>query len=512
MSELLEKILTAPVYDVAIESPLEPLPRLSARLGHTVLSKREDLQPVFSFKCRGAYNKMYHLSDSERRRGLITSSAGNHAQGVALVANRLGIESSIVMPTTTPGIKVDAVRRLGGAHVKIILHGDFYDEASRKAHELMTQHGYTYIHPFDDPYTIAGQGTIGLELLRQHPRRIDAIFVPVGGGGLFAGIAVLIKSLRPDIRLIGVEPIDAASMTNALHHGECQTLEQVGIFADGVAVKQPGALTYKLIRRYADDFVTVSTDEICAAMKDLFDDTRAIAEPSGALATAGLKKWSGAKDAKNMTLIGILSGANVNFDRLRYIAERAEIGDHREGLFAVTIPERPGAFLEFCELIGKDHLLTEFNYRYQDREEAEIFVGVQLKNGLRQFADLLARLSAAGYTSEDLTDNELAKEHLRYMIGGSAPGLVNEYLFGFGFPERPGALIHFLRTLGERYNISLFHYRNHGSDYGRVLCGIQADNHASLKNHLDQIGYDYKEESNNPVYRRFLSTSPVVTG
>lgn len=512
MSEQLEKILTAPVYDVAIESPLDPLPRLSARLGHTVLSKREDLQPVFSFKCRGAYNRMYHLSADERGRGVIASSAGNHAQGVALAANKLGIESFIVMPTTTPGIKVDAVRRLGGAHVTIILHGDFYDEASRKAHELMQRHGYTYIHAFDDPYTIAGQGTIGLELLRQHPRRIDAIFVPVGGGGLFAGIAVLIKSLRPDIQLIGVEPVDAASMSNALRHGECRTLEQVGIFADGVAVKQPGALTYRLIRRYADDFVTVGTDEICAAMKDLFDDTRAIAEPSGALATAGLKKWAAAQERSDMTLIGILSGANVNFDRLRYIAERAEIGEHREGLLAVTIPERPGAFLSFCELIGKNHLLTEFNYRYQDSEKAEIFVGVQLSDGSRQLADLIARLSAAGYASENLTENELAKEHLRYMIGGSAPGLGNEYLFGFGFPERPGALLHFLHTLGERFNISLFHYRNHGSDYGRVLCGIQAGNYASLKAHLDRIGYDYKEETDNPVYRRFLFTAAVKSG
>ena len=507
MSDYLEKILTAPVYDVAIESPLDPLPRLSARLGHTILSKREDLQPVFSFKCRGAYNRMYHLSAAERAAGVITSSAGNHAQGVALAANKLGVDAFIVMPTTTPGIKVDAVRRLGGTHVKIILHGDFYDEASSKAHELMKKHGYTYIHPFDDPYTIAGQGTIGLELLRAHPRKIDAIFVPVGGGGLFAGIAVLVKSLRPDIRLIGVEPRDAASMSNALRHGERQTLEQVGIFADGVAVKQPGEITYALIRRYADDFITVETDEICAAMKDLFDDTRAIAEPSGALATAGLKKWSARQKEKNMTLIGILSGANLNFDRLRYVAERAEIGEHREGLVAVTIPERPGAFLHFCELIGKGHVVSEFNYRYQDARKAEIFVGLSLSNGPQQLTELIASLSAAGYPAANLTQNELAKEHLRYMIGGNAPELVDEYLFGFGFPERPGALLHFLRTLGERFNISLFHYRNHGSDYGRVLCGIQADDHASLKNHLDRIGYDYKEETDNPAYRRFLSTS-----
>lgn len=504
MTDYLEKILTAPVYDVAIETPLDEMPRLSARIGHTVLCKREDLQPVFSFKCRGAYNKMYHLTDAERTRGVICSSAGNHAQGVALAANRLQIRATIVMPKTTPQIKIDSVRRLGGEWVQIELFGDFYDEAATHAKTLQKAQNLTYIHPYDDPYTIAGQGTIGLELLRQHPRKIDAIFVPVGGGGLLAGIAILTKALRPDIKVIGVEPVDAASMTNAIRRGERETLESVGIFADGVAVKQPGEITYDLIRQYADDFVTVTTDEICAAMKDLFDDTRAIAEPSGALATAGLKKWASQQKEKNLTLINIVSGANVNFDRLRFVAERAELGERREGLLAVTIPEKPGAYREFCRLIGDDTVVTEFNYRYQDSQDAQIFVGIQLSNGQKQMDALIEQLTAAGYSTDNLSDNELAKEHLRYMIGGSA-NVQNEYLFGFGFPERPGALMHFLDTLGTEFNISLFHYRNHGSDYGRVLCGIQAENRESLLNHLAKIGYDYHEETDNPAYKRFLS-------
>lgn len=504
MSAYLEKILTAPVYDVAIESPLDNMPRLSARLGHQIHCKREDLQPVFSFKCRGAYNKMYHLTPAEKQNGVICSSAGNHAQGVALAAQRLGIKAVIVMPQTTPAIKVDAVRRLGSTWVEIVLHGDFYDEASQKAHELMHRHGYTYIHPFDDEYTIAGQGTIGLEILRQYPRKIDAVFAPIGGGGLFAGIAVLIKSLRPDIKLIGVEPEDAASMTNAIRRGERQILEHVGIFADGVAVKQPGELTYSLIRQYADDFITVSTDEICAAMKDIFDDTRAVAEPSGAVATAGLKKWATQQQVQGLTLISIISGANMNFDRLRFVAERAEIGERREGLLAITIPERPGAYRAFCALLGRDAMITEFNYRYQDHNLAKLFVGLQLHSGAKQLAQFVSTLQEAGYTTEDLSDNELAKEHLRYMIGGSA-NIDNEYLFAFGFPERPGALMHFLDTLGADFNISLFHYRNHGSDYGRVLCGIQARDYASLIQHLDRIGFDYHEETHNPAYRHFLA-------
>ena len=503
MQHYIEKIFTAPVYDVATKTPLDAMPRLSDRIGHNVLCKREDLQPVFSFKLRGAYTKMYRLSNEERARGVICASAGNHAQGVALSANRLGMRAVIVMPVTTPQIKIDAVRRLGGAQVEIVLHGDFYDAASQHARELQTAHGYTYIHPFDDPDVIAGQGTIALEILTQHPHHIDAIFVPCGGGGLLAGIAVLVKALRPDIKIIGVEPEDAASMTTAVRGGKRQTLDQVGIFADGVAVKMPGELTFELIKQHVDDFVTVSTDEICAAMKDLFDDTRAIAEPSGAVAAAGIKKWAAQQDAKNLTLINIVSGANMNFDRLRYVAERTEIGEQREGLLAVTIPEIPGTFLNFCTLLGT-HNVTEFSYRYQSAERAQIFVGVELSGGRAQLEAVIEKLRAHGYDTENLTDNELAKSHLRYMIGGASTAAADERIFRFGFPERPGALMHFLQTLGTKNNISLFHYRNHGSDYGRVLAGIQSSDPAQLEAHLAAIGYDYSEETDNSAYRRFL--------
>ena len=503
MQHYIEKIFTAPVYDVATKTPLDAMPRLSDRIGHNVLCKREDLQPVFSFKLRGAYTKMYRLSAEERARGVICASAGNHAQGVALSANRLGMRAVIVMPVTTPQIKIDAVRRLGGAQVEIVLHGDFYDAASQHARELQEAHGYTYIHPFDDPDVIAGQGTIALEILTQHPHHIDAIFVPCGGGGLLAGIAVLVKALRPDIKIIGVEPEDAASMTTAVRGGKRQTLDQVGIFADGVAVKMPGELTFELIKQHVDDFVTVSTDEICAAMKDLFDDTRAIAEPSGAVAAAGIKKWAAQQDAKNLTLINIVSGANMNFDRLRYVAERTEIGEQREGLLAVTIPEIPGTFLNFCTLLGT-HNVTEFSYRYQSAERAQIFVGVELSGGRAQLDAVIEKLRAHGYDTENLTDNELAKSHLRYMIGGASTVVADERIFRFGFPERPGALMHFLQTLGTKNNISLFHYRNHGSDYGRVLAGIQSSDPAQLEAHLAAIGYDYSEETDNSAYRRFL--------
>ncbi|MDO4776427.1 MAG: threonine ammonia-lyase, biosynthetic [Cardiobacteriaceae bacterium] len=503
MQQYIEKILTAPVYDVAQETALDTMPRLSARLGHQVLAKREDLQPVFSFKCRGAYTKMYRLTAEEHARGVICSSAGNHAQGVALAARRLGIKAVIVMPATAPAIKVEAVRRLGGEYVEVVLHGDFYDEASQRAKALQAEHGYTYIHPFDDPDTIAGQGTVGLEILTQHPHRIDAIFVPVGGGGLLAGMALIIKHLRPDVRIIGVEPVDAASMTNAVQSGSRVSLDHVGIFADGVAVKEPGAHTYAIIKHLVDDFITVSTDEICAAMKDIFDDTRAIAEPSGALALAGLKKWAAKQDTENMTLISVVTGANVNFDRLRYVAERTAIGEQREGLIAVTIPERPGAFLAFCKSLRNSYI-TEFNYRYQDDRLAQIFVGIQLDHGHAQVESIIAALREKGYDCENLTENELAKTHLRYMIGGAAQGAANERLFSFGFPERPGALFHFLTTLGTNFNISLFHYRNQGTDYGRVLCGIQSLNANALETHLAAIGYEYQEETGNPAYHRFL--------
>ena len=503
MQHYIEKIFTAPVYDVATKTPLDAMPRLSDRLGHNILCKREDLQPVFSFKVRGAYTKMYRLSEAERARGVICASAGNHAQGVALSANRLGIRAVIVMPVTTPAIKIDAVRRLGGAQVEIVLHGDYYDAASQHARALQEAHGYTYIHPFDDPDVIAGQGTLALEILSQHPHPIDAIFVPCGGGGLLAGIAVLVKALRPDIRIIGVEPEDAASMTAAVRGGKRQTLDHVGIFADGVAVKMPGELTYDVIRRHVDDFVTVNTDEICAGMKDLFDDTRAVAEPSGAVAAAGLKKWAAQQEAKGLTLINIISGANMNFDRLRYIAERTEIGEQREGLLAVTIPEVPGAFLNFCTLLGNQNV-TEFSYRYQSAAQAQIFVGVELSGGRAQLDALIAKLRGEGYDTENLTDNELAKSHLHYMIGGASAAVAGERLFRFGFPERPGALLHFLQTLGTKNNISLFHYRNHGSDYGRVLAGIQSDDPAQLEAHLAAIGYDYSEETGNSAYQRFM--------
>ena len=503
MQHYIEKIFTAPVYDVATKTPLDAMPRLSDRLGHNVLCKREDLQPVFSFKVRGAYTKMYRLNEAERARGVICASAGNHAQGVALSANRLGIRAVIVMPVTTPAIKIDAVRRLGGAQVEIVLHGDYYDAASQHARALQEAHGYTYIHPFDDPDVIAGQGTLALEILSQHPHPIDAIFVPCGGGGLLAGIAVLVKTLRPDIRIIGVEPENAASMTAAVRGGKRQTLDHVGIFADGVAVKMPGELTYDIIRQHVDDFITVSTDEICAGMKDLFDDTRAIAEPSGAVAVAGLKKWAAQQQAKGLTLINIISGANMNFDRLRYIAERTEIGEQREGLLAVTIPEVPGTFLNFCTLLGNQNV-TEFSYRYQSAARAQIFVGVELSGGRAQLDALIAKLRSEGYDTENLTDNELAKSHLRYMIGGASAAVAGERLFRFGFPERPGALLHFLQTLGTKNNISLFHYRNHGSDYGRVLAGIQSDDPAQLEAHLAAIGYDYSEETDNSAYQRFM--------
>lgn len=498
----LQNTFTAPVYDVAIQSPLQQMPRLSQRLGQNIWAKREDLQPVFSFKLRGAYTRMYRLNDEERARGVICSSAGNHAQGVALSANRLNIKAIIVMPVTTPSIKIDAVKRFGGEWVEVVLHGDYYDEASQHAKALQAKHGYTYIHPFDDPDVITGQGTVGLELLSQHPHHIDAIFVPVGGGGLLAGIAILIKQLRPDIRIIGVEPSNSASMTEAVKQNERITLKTVGLFAEGVAVKQAGELTFSLIKQYVDEFVTVSTDEICAAMKDLFEDNRALPEPSGAVSLAGLKKWASQNNQKNQTLIHVVSGANLNFDRLRYVTERAEIGEQREALLAVTIPEKAGSFLKICQLLG-DYNITEFNYRYQNPNRAEIFVGIQLENGNQQLQQVLALLKRENYECADLTDNELAKSHLRYMIGGVG-AVKNERLFRFGFPEKRGALLHFLQTLGSAHNISLFHYRNHGSDYGRILVGIESQWAETLNQHLEQIGYFYQEETHNPAYQRFL--------
>jgi threonine dehydratase len=497
-----ERILNARVYDVAIESPLQEAPGLSKRLGNRVLLKREDLQPVFSFKLRGAYNKIFHLSEEERAKGVIAASAGNHAQGVALAGSRLGVKATIVMPRTTPGIKVQAVRQLGG---RAILHGDTYDEAYAHAMELAAEKGMTFVHPYDDPDVIAGQGTIGMELLRQHPDEIEAVFVPVGGGGLIAGISVFLKQLRPDIRIIGVEPEDAPCLHQALAKGRRVILKEVGLFADGVAVAQVGREPFKVVKNLVDEVVTVSTDEICAAIKDIYDETRSIAEPAGALGVAGLKKYVADRKITGRNLIAINSGANMNFDRLRHVSERAEIGEHREALFVATIPERPGSFLSFCRAIGKRGI-TEFNYRYADDQDAQIFVGIKLEDGLADREAIFSDLREKGYPLVDFTDNEVAKIHLRYMVGGHAGNVTNERLYRFQFPERPGALLQFLSKIGRRWNISLFHYRNHGADYGRVLVGMQVprEDNAKFRDFLEDVAYPYWDESDNPVYRLFL--------
>ncbi len=502
-SEYLERILKARVYEVAIESPLEAAPRLSRRLGNRVLFKREDLQPVFSFKLRGAHNKISRLGAAEAARGVICASAGNHAQGVALAARRRGIRAVIVMPVTTPAIKVEAVRDLGG---EILLQGDDYDAACAAALEMAEAQGLTLIHPFDDPDVIAGQGTIAVEILRQHPAPIDAIFVPVGGGGLIAGIAVYVKSLYPGVRIVGVEPEDAASMQAALRAGERITLDRVGIFHDGVAVRQVGEETFRLARQYVDEIVTVSTDETCSAIQDIFEDTRAIVEPAGGLAVAGMKRWLAREGGSGRTLVAINCGANMNFDRLRHVAERADLGGEREALFAVEIPERPGSFLAFCELLGQ-RSVTEFNYRYANESgSARIFVGLALSGGEAERRAILQEIAAAGYPVTDMSGDEMAKLHVRYMVGGRVAGLRDELLYRFEFPERPGALLRFLQAVGARWNISLFHYRNHGSDHGRVLAGIQVPEGArpEFLSHLDELHYPYVEETANPAYRLFL--------
>jgi threonine dehydratase len=501
-SHYLERILRARVYDVARESPLDPAERLSSRLQNHVWLKREDTQSVFSFKLRGAYNKIFHLSDEERARGVIAASAGNHAQGVALAGKRLGTPAVIVMPKTTPAIKVENVRRLGG---KAVLHGDSYDDAYTHAMTLAEDKGLTFIHPFDDPDVIAGQGTVAMELLRQFADPIEAVFVPVGGGGLIAGMAAYIKHVRPDIKVIGVEPSDAPTLERALAAGRRVSLKQVGLFADGVAVRQIGKETFRLARKYVDDMVLVSTDEICAAIKDVFDDTRSVAEPAGALAVAGIKRYVKQHGTQGANLVAVLSGANVNFDRLRHISERAELGEQREALFAVQIPERPGSFLAFCKLLGR-RSITEFNYRYADQREAQVFCGVELQDADERGV-LYQRLLHKGYQVVDLTDNETAKLHIRYMVGGHAPNAVDERLFRFQFPERPGALLEFLQGLSRGWNISLFHYRNHGAAYGRVLMGIQlADREVKdFTGFLAEHGYDYWEETGNPAYRLFAA-------
>jgi threonine dehydratase len=501
IDSMLRLILTSRVYDVAEETPLDEAPRLSRRLGNTILLKREDLQPVFSFKIRGAYNRIAHLTPGERTRGVITASAGNHAQGVAFAARHLDLTATIVMPQTTPAIKVDAVRDLGA---DVVLAGDSFDDAKAHCEALTRESGRTYIPPFDDPLVIAGQGTIATEILRHRLGDIDAIFVPVGGGGLIAGIGSYIKALKPQIRVIGVEPFEADAMWRSLAAGRRVALDQVGIFADGVAVREVGVHTFALAQQVVDEVVLVSNDEICAAIKDVFDDTRSIAEPSGALAVAGMHRWIQRTGTANARLAAVLSGANMNFDRLRFVVERAEVGEAREALLAVTIPERPGAFREFCATIGR-RVVTEFNYRLSGRGEAHIFVGVAIASR-DDAASLKEALTARGYETVDLSDNELAKLHVRHMVGGRSSDVEREVLCRFEFPERPGALMTFLDALGDRWNISLFHYRNHGADPGRVLAGFEvpASDDDAFQAFLDALGYRYERETDNPVYSLFL--------
>jgi len=498
----LEKILQANVYDVANETPLELAGKLSQRLNNQIWLKREDLQPVFSFKLRGAYNKISQLSENERQQGIIAASAGNHAQGVALAAHKLGIPALIVMPKTTPGIKVDAVRYLGA---KVILHGNSYDDALDHAKNIEKSDSLTFIHPYDDPDVIAGQGTIAMEMISQRPTGFDAIFIPVGGGGLIAGITAYIKALVPHTKIIAVEADDSACLKAALDNNQRVTLDQVGIFADGVAVKQIGKEPFNIIRDKIDDVILVTSDEMCASIKDIFDETRSITEPAGALAVAGIKKYIARENPENCTFAAIVSGANMNFDRLRHVAERAELGKQREALFAVTINEQPGSFQRFCHIIGQRGI-TEFNYRYADPNNAHVFAGIQLRDGKTEKDTLIAKLKEHGYPVLDISDDDVAKLHIRYMVGGHAPGLMNEIIYRFEFPERPGALLLFLTKIGRRWNISMFHYRNHGADFGRTLVGIQvpANEKTQFDCFLDDLGYQYWDETNNPVYQLFL--------
>ena len=499
--DYLQKILTAKVYDVAVETALDEAVTLSRRLGNRVLLKREDQQPVFSFKLRGAYNKMAHLSPAERAKGVIAASAGNHAQGVALAAQRLGCQATIVMPVTTPHIKIAAVEARGAA---VLLHGDSYSDAYDEAQRLQKESGATFVHPYDDPDVIAGQGTIGMEILRQCQGPLDAIFVAVGGGGLISGIAAYIKRVRPDVKVIGVQPVDSDAMTRSVAAGKRVVLPHVGLFADGVAVKQVGRETFRLVREYVDELLTVDTDATCAAIKDVFEDTRSILEPAGALAVAGIKAWCEKHRTQGRTYVAIACGANMNFDRLRFVAERAELGEEREAIFAVTIPERPGSFREFCALLG-NRSVTEFNYRYADPKVAHLFVGVETA-GRKGRQELLAVLHKHRIEAYDLSDNEMAKLHVRHLVGGHAPAAENEILYRFEFPERPGALMRFLDSMSAGWNISLFHYRNHGADYGRVLVGMQVppSAKAEFKRFLGRLGYTYADESANPAYRMFL--------
>jgi len=501
-SKLIERILTARVYDVAIESPLEEAKSLSLKCENHVHIKREDLQPVFSFKLRGAFNRMFRLSDEERKRGVIAASAGNHAQGVAISGEKLGIKTTIVMPKITPEIKVNGVKSFGG---NAVLKGNNFDEAYKYATELSEKEGLTFIHPFDDLDVIAGQGTIGMELLRQHPDPIDIIFVCIGGGGLISGIASYIKYLSPKTKVIGIEHEEAPSMTEALKQGAIVELETIGTFADGTAVRKAGNYTFDIVNSLVDEVITVTTDETCAAMKDVFEDTRTMLEPSGALGVAGLKKYTKQHEIKNKQLVAISSGANINFDRLRHVAERAEVGEKREAILGVTIPEQYNSFKQFCEALG-DRSITEFNYRYSDTKNAQVYTGVKLTNGDFEKKEIISDLENKGYEVIDLTDNELAKIHLRFMVGGHATDISNELVYRFSFPEKPGALLHFLRSMKGIWNISLFHYRNHGSDFGRVLVGIQVplSEEEEFKHFLNILGYEYWDETENIAYKSFL--------
>jgi threonine dehydratase len=500
--DYLERILSARVYDVAIETPLEVAPGLSARIGNRLLLKREDLQQVFSFKLRGAYNKMARLPREVLKRGVIAASAGNHAQGVALAAQRLGCRAVIVMPVTTPSIKIAAVEGRGAS---VVLRGDSYDDAYTYARALGRRRRLTFVHPYDDPDVIAGQGTIGMEIAQQHPGPIHAVFVAIGGGGLISGIAAYLKRLRPDTKVIGVEPEDADAMYRSLKAGRRVKLDQVGLFADGVAVKQVGNETFRLCRELVDGVIRVDTDAICAAIKDVFEDTRAVLEPAGALAIAGAKAYVERGAVADKTLVAVASGANVNFDRLRFVAEEAELGEKREAVLAVTIPERPGSFRKFCALIGARNI-TEFNYRYADATQAHVFVGIQVKDR-RETDQLIAKLRRSGLQTLDFSDNELAKLHIRHTVGGHAPSVDNEILYRFEFPERPGALMRFLAAMSRGWNISLFHYRNHGADYGRVLVGMQVPprDKGKFRAFLAKVGYPWRDETRNPAYRLFLA-------
>lgn len=502
MTDYLERILKAQVYDVAQESPLELAPNLSQRLNNQVWLKREDLQPVFSFKLRGAYNKMAKLSPEILQRGVIAASAGNHAQGVALGAKRLGTTALIVMPTTTPLMKVNAVRARGG---EVVLFGTTYDDAYAHARQLETEKNLTFIHPFDDPDVIAGQGTIGMEILRQAQVPIDAVFVAIGGGGLIAGVAAYIKRLYPTIKIIGVEPVDADAMHQSLKTGQRVKLPTVGLFADGVAVRYVGEETFRLCQEYVDEVILVDTDATCAAIKDVFEDTRSILEPAGALAIAGAKAYAEREGITGKNLVAIACGANMNFDRLRFVAERAEIGERREAIFAVTIPEARGSFRRFCGCLG-DRNITEFNYRIAAADRAHIFVGLQITQR-SDAQEVLERFNEQAFQAIDLTDDELAKLHLRHMVGGRSPLAAHELLYRFEFPERPGALVQFLNSMSPNWNISLFHYRNHGADYGRILIGVQVEPQemAQWQAFLQTLGYPHQDESLNPAYKLFLS-------